>query len=89
VVDGKFGSFVVSVNDDSVVLDIDSTRTRRVVHVGKEHPGHVQPSLLGHSVARFEGNVFIIGTIAYSEHPKEWFSVSPQAQPNARSNVSL
>jgi hypothetical protein len=42
----------------------------RVVHLDQtEHPAHVAPSLLGHSIGRWEGESLIIDSIAFASHP--------------------
>jgi len=41
----------------------------RVVHLDQdEHPADVAPSLMGHSVGRWEGETLVIDTVAFSPH---------------------
>jgi hypothetical protein len=42
----------------------------RVVHLDQtEHPANVAPSLLGHSIGRWEGKTLIIDSVAFAPHP--------------------
>ncbi len=43
---------------------------QRVVHLDQnEHPKNVAPSLLGHSIGRWEGETLVIDTVAFSSDP--------------------
>jgi hypothetical protein len=60
----------IRVNKSSVTLDIDfGDDTRRVVALGADHPAKLQPTLLGHSVGRWEGTTLVIDTSGYAAHP--------------------
>lgn len=42
----------------------------RVIHLDQaQHPANVAPSLLGHSIGRFEGQTLVVDTIAFAPHP--------------------
>jgi len=42
----------------------------RVVHLDQtQHPADVTPSLLGHSIGRWEGEALVVDTIAFTPHP--------------------
>ena len=42
----------------------------RVVHLDQtEHPANVAPSLLGHSIGRWDGKTLIIDSVAFAPHP--------------------
>jgi hypothetical protein len=42
----------------------------RVIHLdAKEHPAGVAPSLLGHSIGRWEGQTLVVDTVAFAPHP--------------------
>jgi uncharacterized protein DUF6152 len=42
----------------------------RVIHLDQaQHPANVAPSLLGHSIGRWEGQTLIVDTIAFAPHP--------------------
>jgi hypothetical protein len=42
----------------------------RVVHLDQaQHPANVAPSLLGHSIGRWEGETLVVDTIAFAPHP--------------------
>jgi hypothetical protein len=60
----------IAVNKDSVTLDIDfGDDTRRVVHMAAAHPAAVKPTLLGHSIGRWEGTTLVIDTTGFTAHP--------------------
>ena len=42
----------------------------RVIHLDQaQHPANVAPSLLGHSIGRWEGQTLVVDTIAFAPHP--------------------
>nr|AQQ75295.1 hypothetical protein [uncultured bacterium] len=57
----------IDVQQDRIVLRFDNTGDtgERVVHMVDAHPTNVQPSLLGHSIGRWEGNTLVIDTIGF------------------------
>ena len=85
-------AITVVVEAETVTFDIDSARQmRRTVHLRVEHPADVEPSLLGHSVGRWDGGTLVVDTIAFlphaegmgfrfpssdAKHVVEWFSLS-------------
>lgn len=40
----------------------------RVVHLNQPHPADVAPSLMGHSIGRFEGDTLVVDTVAFTPH---------------------
>jgi hypothetical protein len=61
----------IEVRDDRLVMKIDAdgvdaTRTVRLDLT--EHPANVEPSLLGHSIGRWEGATLVIDTVAFTPH---------------------
>ena len=57
----------IELGKDEVVLRFDNTgdHGERVVHMTAAHPSKVQPSLLGHSIGRWEGETLVIDTIGF------------------------
>ncbi len=57
----------IELGQNEVVLQFDNTgdKTTRVVHMTAAHPANVQPSLLGHSIGRWEGETLVIDTIGF------------------------
>ena len=42
----------------------------RVIHLDQaQHPANVAPTLLGHSIGRWEGQTLVVDTIAFAPHP--------------------
>jgi hypothetical protein len=40
----------------------------RVVHLNQQHPAAVTPSLMGHSIGRFEGETLVVDTVGFLPH---------------------
>lgn len=59
---------LVTVSAQTVVFDIDWLDAQRVVHLDAAHPTDLQPSLQGHSIGRFEGDVLVVDTIGFAPH---------------------
>lgn len=60
----------VALNDDTVTFDIEFGQVRRVVHIGDEHPIDLEPTLLGHSIGRWDGSALVVDTIGFVPHPE-------------------
>lgn len=61
----------IEVRDDRVVMTVDSdgTDATRIVRLDlAEHPANVEPSLLGHSIGRWEGDTLVIDTVGFTPH---------------------
>jgi hypothetical protein len=41
----------------------------RLVHLNQQHPVGVAPSLMGHSIGRFEGETLVIDSVGFLPHP--------------------
>jgi len=62
----------IEVNDVSVVMRFEGAigvPMERVVHLDQGgHPAGVTPSLMGHSVGRWEGDTLVIDTVGFTRH---------------------
>jgi hypothetical protein len=58
----------VTVNARTVVFDIDWLDAQRIVHLEATHPVNLEPSLQGHSIGRWEGDVLVVDTIGFAPH---------------------
>ena len=61
----------IDVRDDRVVMKIDSDgndATRTIYLDLAEHPANVEPSLVGHSIGRWDGDTLMIDTVAFTPH---------------------
>ena len=62
----------IEVNDATVVLRFEGAvgvPMERVVHLTEaDHPAGVAPSLMGHSIGRWEGETLVIDTVAFTPH---------------------
>ncbi len=60
----------IAVSKESVILDIDfGDNTRRVVQLGAAHPAGLKPTLLGHSVGRWDDATLVVDTTGFAAHP--------------------
>ena len=61
----------ITVGEDDVVLHYDNSGDHviRTIPLDETHPVGVQPSLHGHSVARWEGDTLVIDTIGFTPNP--------------------
>ena len=61
----------IEVNDATVTMRFEGAvgvNMERVVHMNREHPADVAPSLMGHSVGRWEGETLVIDTVGFTPH---------------------
>ena len=60
----------IELNDETVAMRFEGAvglTMERVVHLDQdEHPADVAPSLMGHSIGRWEGETLVIDTVAFS-----------------------
>lgn len=60
----------ITVMDDQVILNVDWMNSERIVYMdGRDHPDAAITSLHGHSTGTWDGDVLVIDTSNYSEHP--------------------
>jgi hypothetical protein len=59
---------LVTVNERTVVFDIDWLDAQRIVHLDAAHPVDLEPSLQGHSIGHWEGDVLVVDTIGFAPH---------------------
>ena len=60
----------VRIGSATVVFDIDWIGSQRIVHLDSGHPPNVEPTLQGHSIGRFEGDVLVVDTVGFTAHPE-------------------
>jgi hypothetical protein len=72
---------VLSVFPDLRTIDVQGTTIvlrfeggvgvpmERIVHLDQEHPADVAPSLMGHSIGRWERDTLVIDTVGFAPHP--------------------
>jgi hypothetical protein len=58
----------VTVNERTVVFDIDWLDARRIVYLEATHPADLEPSLQGHSIGHWEDDVLAVDTIGFTPH---------------------
>ena len=61
---------VVETSDETVTFSLDWMGARRVVHLNAEHPKTLEPSLLGHSVGRWDGDALVVDTVGFTSQPE-------------------
>jgi hypothetical protein len=56
---------------EAVVFDLDWMGARRIVYTdGRGHPPDLEPTLLGHSIGRWDGDVLVVDTVGFAAHPE-------------------
>lgn len=81
----------IEVDEASVVLvyEAEGMNQRRVVHLDRAaHPANVEPSLLGHSIGRWEGEALVIDTVAIA-HPRGVFVLPSTSQTRVVERLAL
>ena len=62
----------IEVNDTTVVMRFEGAigvPMERIVHLDQDaHPASVAPSVMGHSIGRWEGETFVIDTVGFAPH---------------------
>jgi hypothetical protein len=62
---------LVEVGGSEVVFTLDAMNARRVVHLDqRSRPAGLEPTLLGHSIGRWEGGTLIVETANFSAQPE-------------------
>jgi hypothetical protein len=72
LVDWSYDSPVnrITQNDDTIVLEYGKFDYARTIHMGSsEHPSAIEPSLTGHSIGRWEGDVLVVDTVGFDAGP--------------------
>jgi hypothetical protein len=61
----------IEVGDSTVTMRFEAQGqdVMRVIYLEAQHPSNVAPSLLGHSIGRWEGQTLVVDTIAFAPHP--------------------
>lgn len=70
----------IEVNDAAVVMlfEAQGQNQERVIRMNEtEHPAAVEPSLMGHSIGRWEGETLVVDTIAFTPHAHGAFAWVP------------
>jgi hypothetical protein len=59
----------VEIQDDAVLLNFDWMNGERTIHLNlTEHPVDLAPSLQGHSIGHWEGEILVIDTVGFAPH---------------------
>jgi hypothetical protein len=59
----------IEIEDSRVTIRFDWMDAEQVIHLDlTEHPADIEPSLLGHSIGRWEGDTLVVDTVAYTPH---------------------
>lgn len=70
----------IEVGETTIIMRFEDqgTNQERVIHMDeKEHPADVEPSLLGHSIGRWEGKTLVVDTTAFAPDPNGVFGWVP------------
>ena len=61
----------IEVDDATVAMRFEGAvgvTMDRIVYLNQEHPADIAPSLMGHSIGRWEGETLVIDTVAFTPH---------------------
>ena len=62
---------IVEISDTAVTFKLDVMGVERVVHLDQSsHPAALEPTLLGHSIGRWDGDTLVVDTIGFAAHPE-------------------
>jgi uncharacterized protein DUF6152 len=70
----------IEIGDSTITMRFEAQgqNIKRVIHLDQaQHPANVTPSLLGHSIGRWEGETLVVDTIAFAPHPVGIFIAVP------------
>lgn len=73
------GSLVVLQDDNEITISLEQPRMTRRIRMNAQHPSNIEPSYVGHSVGRWEGNTLVIDTIGFNGN----FELDAMAQPTS------
>lgn len=60
----------ITADDARVTFELDSMDVERTVDLAaREHPANLEPSWLGHSIGRWDGETLVVDTIGFRAHP--------------------
>jgi hypothetical protein len=56
----------ITQDDDTIRIQYGAPGIDRTIHLGMaEHPANIEPSVTGHSIGRFEGDVLVVDTVGF------------------------
>jgi hypothetical protein len=61
---------IVELSDSVATFTLDVMGVRRVVALDRPLPTDLEPTLLGHSVGRWEGDTLVVETVGFTAHPE-------------------
>jgi hypothetical protein len=77
---GLFPIEILEAPDRIIIKPENSALPRRIYIDGREHPPDLEPSWMGHSVGRWEGDVLVVDTIGTSGRTRGMNGVGSNAQ---------
>jgi len=77
---GLFPIEILEAPDRIVIKPENSALPRRIFVDGREHPPDLEPSWMGHSIGRWEGDVLVVDTIGTSGRTRGMNGVGSNAQ---------
>lgn len=91
----------ITQDEDAIVLEYGKYDYARTIHMSAGHPAEIEPSLTGHSIGRWEGDVLVVDTVGFAAgaltrtlwhsgalHLVERFSLDPETMTLTRTIVA-
>jgi Family of unknown function (DUF6152) len=58
----------ITLGKDEIIIRTELERAQRVIHMNETSHDGVEPSVLGHSIGRWEGDVLLVDTARFAKH---------------------
>lgn len=59
---------IITLGEDEIIIRTELESARRVIHMNETSHDGAEPSVLGHSIGRWEGDVLLVDTARFAEH---------------------
>jgi hypothetical protein len=59
---------MITLGEDDIVIRTELEGVERIIHLNQSSHEGVEPSVQGHSIGRWEGDVLVVDTARFAEH---------------------
>jgi hypothetical protein len=61
----------IMIGEKEVTIRFDGVEAVRTIHLDRsDHPAEAEPSLLGHSIGRWDGRTLVVDSVAFTPHAR-------------------